>query len=1200
MSYLQNRIARIVRSWPLAICFIGLIVLAISQAAYASSPTVTINQAAGQADPTNTSPINFTAVFNQSVSDFVSGDVTVSGTALATTATVTGSGTTYNVAVTGMTRGGTVIVNIPAGVAHNASSEANVASTSSDKQVTYDSTRPTVTINQAAGQTDPSNASTINFSVVFSETVTGFATGDVTLSGTADATTATVTGSGRMYNVAVTGMAQSGTVIATIAADVAQDASGNTSVASTSSDNSISYDNIPPTVTIDQTTEQSDPTANSIIDYTVVFSEPVTDFATGDITLSGTAGAVTAVVTGSGTDYSVAVSGMSDVGTVIADIAAGVAHDAAGNGNIASTSTDNEVIYDYNSSAQGDWRMFGRDLQHTGASPYTGPTEPILKWRFPTGDYISSSPSTAADGTVYFGSWDGNVYALNPDGTQKWAFTTGSYIFSSPAISPDGMVYVGSCDNYLYAINPSGTQQWRFATGGFVASSPAVGLDNVIYAGSSDNYLYAINPDGSQKWRFESDGEFVSSPAIGSDSTIYAGSTDNYLYALNSGGTQKWRFATSDWVTSSPAIGADGTIYVGSWDNYLYAINSDGSEQWRFDTGDAIESSPAIASDGTIYIGSDNGYLYAVNPDGSQQWAFDTGGGALGSTPVIDAAGTLYVGSDSGYVFALNSDGTEKWRYATGQWVDGSAAIGADGTVYIGSYDSYMYAVGPGNTDIWPTISSITPNNGGNGGTTVIANLAGTNFASDTTIQLRKTGQSSVNASDIVLVSDTQITCTFDLAGKVLGTWDVVVTNSDGRSGTLAKGFTVTDGIAPTVTINQASSQVDPSTSASVNFTAVFSEPVTGFLNSSVSVTGTAGATTVAVSDTGSHKTFNVAVSGIVQSGTVIVNIGAGVCEDAAGNQNLASTSTDNIVTVVTNVAPQVVSVSPNDGELVIDSPTTLTAVYRDGNGYTNMRWCRLLISDSSSQANAAYMLYDRLGNKLYLMNDAGTSLGAGYVPGTNVTLSNSQCEVYVKDTTVSGSGNDLTIAWSVKLKTTMEDKGLSAWMQVSDIMGAYDGWDRLGIYFMPTAPTCVSVTPSSGNVQSGTPVVFTTQLADDNGFKDVYLCYFQSSFNSSAANAVSLLYDASQKKLFLRNDANTSWGTGYAPGTDIVLQNNQCILYVKDTVVTNNGPDGLAIDWSLHLKPSQVGKRLRENLHAVDFEMLKSPSQNMGNILIQ
>ncbi len=64
---------------------------------------MTINQAVGQLDPTNLSPINFTVVFSEAVADFATGDVTLTGTAGATTATVTGSGTTYNVAVTGMT-----------------------------------------------------------------------------------------------------------------------------------------------------------------------------------------------------------------------------------------------------------------------------------------------------------------------------------------------------------------------------------------------------------------------------------------------------------------------------------------------------------------------------------------------------------------------------------------------------------------------------------------------------------------------------------------------------------------------------------------------------------------------------------------------------------------------------------------------------------------------------------------------------------------------------------------------------------------------------------------------------------------------------------------------------------------------------------------------------------------------------------------
>jgi len=213
----------------------------------ASPLTVTINQAAGQADPTSASPINFTVVFNATVTDFATGDVQLSGTAGANTATVTGSGATYNVAVSGMTGSGTVIANILAGRAHDALSNPNNASTSTDNQVTYNvPVGPTVTINQAAGQADPTSSSPINFTVVFSESVADFATGDVTLTGTAGATTATVTGSGTTYNVAVTGMTSSGTVIATIAAGVAHDALSNPNNASTSTDNTVTYNVAPP------------------------------------------------------------------------------------------------------------------------------------------------------------------------------------------------------------------------------------------------------------------------------------------------------------------------------------------------------------------------------------------------------------------------------------------------------------------------------------------------------------------------------------------------------------------------------------------------------------------------------------------------------------------------------------------------------------------------------------------------------------------------------------------------------------------------------------------------------------------------------------------------------------------------------------------------------------------------------------------
>jgi len=106
-------------------------------------------------------------------------------------------------------------------------------------------------------------------------------------------------------------------------------------------------------------------------------------------------------------------------------------------------------------------------------------------------------------------------------------------VYSSPAIGSDGTVYVGSNDNKLYAINgKSGVKLWEFETGGWVTSSPAIGPDGTVYVGSGFK-LYAINgKSGVKLWEFETGDSVVSSPAIGSDGTVYVGSYDDKLYAI--------------------------------------------------------------------------------------------------------------------------------------------------------------------------------------------------------------------------------------------------------------------------------------------------------------------------------------------------------------------------------------------------------------------------------------------------------------------------------------------------------------------------------------------------------------------------------------------------------------------------------------------------------------------------------------------
>lgn len=104
------------------------------------------------------------------------------------------------------------------------------------------------------------------------------------------------------------------------------------------------------------------------------------------------------------------------------------------------------------------------------------------------------------------------------------------------------------------------------------------------------------------------------------------------------------------------------------------------------------------------------------------------------------------------------------------------------------------------------TISSINPSYASNSpaNNNVPLSLAGTGFQPGATVQLTNfvllpSGQTSIDATNVNFVSSTEITPTFNLVEAVIGHYDVVVTNPDGQSATLPKGFAVL-GTDPPVT----------------------------------------------------------------------------------------------------------------------------------------------------------------------------------------------------------------------------------------------------------------------------------------------------------------------------------------------------------------------------------------------------------------
>ena len=353
------------------------------------------------------------------------------------------------------------------------------------------------------------------------------------------------------------------------------------------------------------------------------------------------------------------------------------------------------------------WAKYRGDSKNTGLSPYPGPTTSNIKWMYtsPSGSGIYSSPAIGSDGTIYIGSDDGGLYAINTDGTLKWRFSAGSQIRSSPAIGSDGTIYVGSEDQFLYAINPNGTLKWKFQTGSTVTSSPAIGSDGTLYVGAGSGFLYAINANGTLKWAFDTGSITESSPAIGSDGTLYIISGYGILYAITPDGNPKWFSAIGTILPltlTSPAIGPDGTIYVAinpsptveyPSPNSLYAFNPDGTLKWSAIPQSFISVSPAIGPDGTVYVSSGVAII-GLNPTNGQVVVnFPTYLG-LTAPPIIGSDGTMYI-QDNVFVTAINTSTFQViWDYnivVLGKQT--SPAISSNGTLYFGTPDGRVIAI---------------------------------------------------------------------------------------------------------------------------------------------------------------------------------------------------------------------------------------------------------------------------------------------------------------------------------------------------------------------------------------------------------------------------------------------------------------------------------------------------------------------------
>jgi outer membrane protein assembly factor BamB len=342
-----------------------------------------------------------------------------------------------------------------------------------------------------------------------------------------------------------------------------------------------------------------------------------------------------------------------------------------------------------------------------------GINKPTVKWRFKTEGPIRSAATMDTD-NIYFGSADGNVYAVNKNtGTTKWKYqTTGS--IAGSLLLHNGMVIVSSRDNYVYAIRAdNGSLLWKFqmnlTLGGYTeweyfTAAPVISGDNALVA-SGDGNLYALDVTcGKLIWKFQAGARMRATPLV-HEGKIYQPANDGYIYVLSEhNGALDWKFKTNGasldvnagfdrtCIFTKPSI-VDNLLVFGSRDGNVYAIDiKTKTEKWKFTYGPTWAMSTFVHK-GTVFVGwSTNKLISAIDLNtGMEKWQY-TVGSVTYTTAAIHGSHVIFGSADGNLYGFEQATGKKVWQFRTGQEIFSSVLVDG-GTLYVGCDNGYMYAL---------------------------------------------------------------------------------------------------------------------------------------------------------------------------------------------------------------------------------------------------------------------------------------------------------------------------------------------------------------------------------------------------------------------------------------------------------------------------------------------------------------------------
>ena len=351
-------------------------------------------------------------------------------------------------------------------------------------------------------------------------------------------------------------------------------------------------------------------------------------------------------------------------------------------------------------ASSDDWLSFRGNPQLTGVATGELPENLELLWTFETGDGIESTAAIAA-GTVYVGTLDGYLYAINlENGGLKWKYQASGEIKSSPTVFSN-VVYFGDGMGVFHAVDAqTGEPIWTFEAEAEIISSSNVAQDRLLF-GSYDQYLYCLSAeDGSLAWKFETEGYVHGTPAIVNGAVVISG-CDGYLRSINiADGVEQQKIALGDYVAASPVI-LNGRAYAGTFGNQVLCAELENSEiLWWYEHPERhfpFYASAAVTDDIVVIGGRDKIVHTLKSQTGEPLWTYPAKS-RVDSSPVI-VGERVFFGTVGGELVALNLDSGEKvWEFVIGAAIIASPSV-VTGKLVIGADDGRIYCFGERGID---------------------------------------------------------------------------------------------------------------------------------------------------------------------------------------------------------------------------------------------------------------------------------------------------------------------------------------------------------------------------------------------------------------------------------------------------------------------------------------------------------------------